>query len=212
MKKYHIGPNGPAVCNAVKGNCPFGDLSNHYNSKHEAEIAFEDQMLGQYGMFSTIESNPTIYNEEPSAPQFSPTKSLESLNSVYYLSKENKYRLSQKSYTAILEMSQDLSSLLRTEAKDPSRSPDFEYELEMISNEFLPNVVEGYLKVPQSLIHQMQPNGRTPEKEFNEQLKLLKKQTEFLYSSRHQDNISKVTTTGNFLRERFSHLTNSLEP
>ena len=40
MAKYHIKRNGtPGVCNAQEGNCPLGDVKQHYNSLEEANNA-----------------------------------------------------------------------------------------------------------------------------------------------------------------------------
>ena len=43
MAKFHITSNGtPGICNAQKGNCPYGDAQHHYNSEEEAQVAIDN--------------------------------------------------------------------------------------------------------------------------------------------------------------------------
>lgn len=51
MTKYHINDKGkPAVCKAVKGNCPFGDADTHYNSKEEAQVEVNKRNQAKYSL------------------------------------------------------------------------------------------------------------------------------------------------------------------
>ena len=43
--RFHVGPNGPGKCSALKGQCPFGGDSEHYYTQRAAEIAYEQQMI-----------------------------------------------------------------------------------------------------------------------------------------------------------------------
>lgn len=53
-QKVHIGKNGPAVCEAEKGNCPYG-VDRHFNSMEEAEKVYAKELAEEHGSFSTIE-------------------------------------------------------------------------------------------------------------------------------------------------------------
>lgn len=46
MARYHINPEtgNPNKCGAVKGNCPFGGTNEHYDTKAEAQAAYETHM------------------------------------------------------------------------------------------------------------------------------------------------------------------------
>lgn len=119
--------------------------------------------------------------------------------------KRNKHRLPAEAYIAILETSQELAALISAEQTSPSNDAAFEYELEAMVTQYLPSVLKGYLAIPPSMIEQVQPNGKTPNAELVEQLDLLAGQTGALYSSRYSHTTAGLTTTGNFLRERFGH-------
>lgn len=48
-KRFHLGTRGPSVCEAVKGNCPYGGESgseNHFNTLAAAAGAYETSMGG----------------------------------------------------------------------------------------------------------------------------------------------------------------------
>lgn len=64
MEKWHNGPNGPGICRAKPGNCPFGDSESHYNSKSEAEKAYKKEKEGEYGILpkSTENNFPVFIN------------------------------------------------------------------------------------------------------------------------------------------------------
>ena len=128
-----------------------------------------------------------------------------SLEWVSSTAKRNKHRLPSEAYISILETSQELDALISTEQRTPSKDADFEYELEAMVNQYLPAVLKGYLAIPSSLTEQVQPNGKTPNQELVEQMELLSGQTSALYASRYSQTTADLSTTGNFLRERFGH-------
>ncbi|GAA1860542.1 hypothetical protein GCM10009715_04970 [Paeniglutamicibacter psychrophenolicus] len=119
--------------------------------------------------------------------------------------KQNKHRLPGDTYVTILETCQMLDSVIDAEILQPSGDARFEYELEAVVREYLPTVLRGFLAIPPSMVDNRQPNGRTPNEELVEQLGLLLGQAETLHSTRHSQTSSDLTTTGNFLRERFGH-------
>lgn len=57
MAKYHINNNGDVgVCSANSGGCPFGDDSEHFDSKLEATAAAESALAEEYGVGSLRKS------------------------------------------------------------------------------------------------------------------------------------------------------------
>lgn len=56
MSKWHNGPKGPSVCRAVKGKCPFGGADSHFDSKDDAQKAFESQSEQTYGLLPGMNS------------------------------------------------------------------------------------------------------------------------------------------------------------
>ncbi|MGP5382285.1 hypothetical protein ACTXL8_08885 [Glutamicibacter arilaitensis] len=128
-----------------------------------------------------------------------------SLTWVNAQAKQNKHRLPADTYVTILETCQMLDSAIDAERRQPSGDARFKYELEAMVREYLPSVLRGYLAIPPSMVGSRQPNGRTPNEELAEQLSLLQGQAEALHGTRHQQTSSDLTTTGNFLRERFGH-------
>jgi hypothetical protein len=58
MARYHINPKtgNPGICRA-KEQCPFGDASNHYDSKEEAHKAYE-QSQQTFSNFMTKSNMP----------------------------------------------------------------------------------------------------------------------------------------------------------
>lgn len=119
--------------------------------------------------------------------------------------KQNKHRLPGDTYVTILETCQMLDSVVDAESRQPSGDARFEYELEAMTREYLPTVLRGFLAIPPSMVDNRQPNGRTPNEELVEQLQLLLGQAEALHSTRHSQSSADLTSTGNFLRERFGH-------
>lgn len=41
--KYHQTPAGPGPCRATRGRCPYGGPDEHYNTREEAQAAFEEK-------------------------------------------------------------------------------------------------------------------------------------------------------------------------
>ncbi len=119
--------------------------------------------------------------------------------------KQNKHRLPSGAYVTILETSQTLDAVIDAEIRQPSKDARFEYELSAIIREYLPAVLRGYLAIPPAMVENRQPNGKTANEEFDEQLQLLSRQADTLHSSRHRQTSAELTSTGNFLRERFGH-------
>lgn len=119
--------------------------------------------------------------------------------------KQNKHRLPADAYVTVLETCHTLDAVLDAERRQPTADARFEYELAAMVNEYLPSVLQGYLAIPPSMTENRQPNGRTPNEELTEQLHLLSGQADALHSSRHGYTSAELTTTGNFLRERFGH-------
>lgn len=119
--------------------------------------------------------------------------------------KQNKHRLPGGAYVTILETCQLLDSVIDAELRQPSGDARFEYELDAMSKEYLPSVLQGFLAIPPNMVDNVQPNGRTPNDELVEQLQLLSRQAESLHSTRHGQASSDLSSTGNFLRERFGH-------
>ncbi|WP_073706776.1 hypothetical protein [Glutamicibacter sp. 0426] len=135
----------------------------------------------------------------------SPETLSSALKVVSSRAKQNKDRLPADTYVTILETCQLLDSIIDAENLDPSSDVRFQYELRAVVREYLPAVLQGYLAIPLSMVDDRQPNGKTPNEELMEQLQLLEAQAETLYATRHRQSSVDLTTTGNFLRERFGH-------
>lgn len=135
----------------------------------------------------------------------SPDELSTALTWVSSQAKQNKHRLPGDTYVTILETCQMLDSVVDAESRQPSGDARFEYELEAMVREYLPTVLRGFLAIPPSMVDNRQPNGRTPNEELVEQLRLLLGQAETLHSTRHSQTSADLTSTGNFLRERFGH-------
>lgn len=154
--------------------------------------------------FGSDELAPT--NSSPSSSFISISDTLSNvLMGIRTRAKQNKYRLPADTYVAILETCQILDSVIDAEIKQPLADAQFEYELSAVVNEYLPAVLDGYLAIPQTMVEDRQPNGKTPNEELVDQLQLLQAQAETLHNARHQHASADLTTTGNFLRERFGH-------
>lgn len=167
----------------------------------------------------TSESQPTVSVQEPGRDQLTSRPSQPSpsatQSSAYDLSsalawvtshaKRNKHRLPSDAYVLILETCHTLDAVIDAEREQPLADARFEYELEAMVREYLPGVLKGYLAIPPSMVDNRQPNGRSANEEFAEQLQLLSGQAEALHANRHSHTSADLTTTGNFLRERFGH-------
>ncbi|WPR65777.1 hypothetical protein SLW73_05490 [Glutamicibacter protophormiae] len=148
-------------------------------------------------------------SEEPRPTAFSTVRTQDTLSNVLTgvssQAKQNKQKLPIDAYVTILETCQVLDSIIDAEQQQPSTDARFEYELEAVVREYLPAVLQGYLAIPLSMVEDRQPNGKTPNEELVEQINLLQAHAEALHATRHQQSSSDLTTTGNFLRERFAH-------
>ncbi|WP_341358365.1 hypothetical protein V5H98_11260 [Georgenia sp. M64] len=119
--------------------------------------------------------------------------------------KQNKYRIPSESYVTILETCQTLDSVLDAEKRQPTADARFQYELGAMVKEYLPAVLRNYLAIPPDMVGIRQPNGRTADEELESQIQLLARQAETLHANRHRQSSADLTSTGNFLRERFGH-------
>lgn len=159
---------------------------------------------------ATAQPNAFSYTNPQPAPVAAATvASADNLSSaltwVTAHAKQNKHRLSTEAYVMLLETCQTLDAVIDAENRQPSGDARFEYELDAIVRQYLPAVLKGYLAIPPSMVDDRQPNGRTPNQELTEQLQLLSGQADALHSSRHGQTSAELTSTGNFLRERFGH-------
>ena len=158
----------------------------------------------------TLQSNPPTHAAfQPSSATASLAPSSDDLSAalawVTSHAKQNKHRLPTEAYVNILETCQTLDAVIDAERRQPSADARFEYELDAIVRRYLPAVLQGYLAIPPSMVDDRQPNGRTANEELAEQLQLLSGQSDALHTSRHGHTSAELTSTGNFLRERFGH-------
>ena len=121
------------------------------------------------------------------------------------VARQNRNRLPAEAYAGVLEICRTLDAVIDAEARQPLGDPEFEYELSATVRDYLPSVLRSYLAVPPRMLETEQASGRTPNQELTEQLQLLSGQAETLHSRRHRRSSADLTTTGNFLRERFGH-------
>lgn len=64
MAKFHIGKDGtPSKCTAIKGKCPFGDESHHYNSIKEAKKSLEEKLSIEKNVFSSFKKEEKTEND-----------------------------------------------------------------------------------------------------------------------------------------------------
>lgn len=119
--------------------------------------------------------------------------------------KQNKHRIPSSDYVTILETCHTLDAVIDTQRAQGGRDAQFEFELEAMVREYLPTVLRSYLAVPPSMVDESQPNGRTPNQELTEQLELLSGHADALHASRHRQTSADLTSSGNFLREKFGH-------
>jgi len=121
------------------------------------------------------------------------------------LARQNRLRLPSSAYVTLMRTCETLGAVVEAERREPSRDARFEYELDAMVRNYLPAVLSSYLAIPPSMVETRQPNGRTPNEELTEQLQLLAGQAQALQASRHRQLPAQLTTTGNFLREKFGH-------
>lgn len=119
--------------------------------------------------------------------------------------KQNKHRIPSSDYVTILETCHTLDEVIDTQRAQGGADAQFEFEMEAMVREYLPTVLKSYLAVPPSMVNDPQPNGRTPNQELTEQLELLSGHADALHSSRHRQTSADLTSSGNFLREKFGH-------
>ena len=118
----------------------------------------------------------------------------------------NRRRLPGDTHRTLLQTCQVLEAVIVAEEREPTGDARFEYELEAMVREYLPAVLRNYLAIAPSRVHERQPNGRTPDEELTEQLRILSGQSDALYASHHRRVAAEMSTTGNFLREKYGHL------
>lgn len=58
MTKFHNGPNGPGVCKAKKGNCPFGGDDSHFDNIEDAQEAFDKKQEAENELLPGITKEP----------------------------------------------------------------------------------------------------------------------------------------------------------
>ncbi|WP_152190217.1 hypothetical protein [Georgenia satyanarayanai] len=122
------------------------------------------------------------------------------------LGQQSRMRLPSNAYVTFQRTLRLLGDVVEAERREPSRDARFEYELDAMVREYLPGVLRGYLAIPPTMVETRQPNGRTPNEELAEQLHLLAGQAEALHASRQSRVPAQLTTTGNFLREKYGNL------
>ncbi|HLS72433.1 MAG TPA: hypothetical protein VK046_01585 [Actinomycetaceae bacterium] len=153
--------------------------------------------------FSATEPSATV---EPEAGA-DPVEGSEHLPSavawVRMHANRNRRALPAEAHVTLLQTCQVLDAVIATEEREPTKDPRFEYELDALARKYLPAVLKNYLAIAPSRVDERQPGGRTPREELTEQLRLLSGQAEALYASRHRRLTAELSTTGNFLREKF---------
>jgi hypothetical protein len=117
----------------------------------------------------------------------------------------NRHLLPGDTHRTVLQTCQVLDAVLAAEQREPTGDPRFEYELDAMARRYLPAVLKNYLAIAPSRVHERQPNGRTPVEELTEQLRILSVQAEALDASRHRHLTAELSTSGNFLREKYEH-------
>lgn len=117
----------------------------------------------------------------------------------------NRGRLPAGAHVLVLQICQVLDAVVAAEQLDPSDDPRFEYELDALARQYLPKVLRSYLAIAPNRVDERQANGRTANEELTEQLRLLSGQAEALYAGRHRRLTAELSTTGNFLRDKFGH-------
>lgn len=158
-----------------------------------------------FGMTPPPEAGQAGTTDTEGAPAAATRELSQALSWSASLAKRNRNRLPEQAYASVLETCRTLDSVIAAEARQPSGDPEFEYELSATVQDYLPSVLRSYLAIPSTMVNSTQATGRTPNQELTEQLQLLSGQAEMLHARRHRRSSADLTTTGNFLRERFSH-------
>ena len=115
-------------------------------------------------------------------------------------------RLPGDAHRTVLQICGVLDAVIAAEQREPTGDPRFEYELDAITREYVPAVLRSYLAIPPSGLAERQPDGRTPDEELTEQLRILLAQADALAASRHRRLTAELSTSGNFLRDKYGHL------
>lgn len=118
---------------------------------------------------------------------------------------QNRHRLPGDTHRTVLQTCQVLETVIEAEQREPTADPRYEYELDAMARRYLPAVLRNYLAIAPGRVQERQPNGRTPDEELTEQLRILSAQADALYASRHRRLTAELSTTGNFLREKYGH-------
>lgn len=118
----------------------------------------------------------------------------------------NRHRLPGDTHRTVLHICQVLDAVIASEQREPSGDPRFEYELDAVAREYLPAVLGSYLAIAPSRRLERQPDGRTPDEELTEQLRILAGQADALDATRHRRLTAELSTSGNFLRDKYGHL------
>ncbi|GCE75885.1 hypothetical protein [Cellulomonas biazotea] len=124
---------------------------------------------------------------------------------VRTLADRNRHRLPADAHPTVLHICQVLDAVIADEQREPTADPRFEYELDAMTRRYLPTVLTSYLAIPPSQVHERQPDGRTPDEELAEQLRILAVQADALDASRHRRLTADLSTTGNFLRDKYGN-------
>lgn len=117
----------------------------------------------------------------------------------------NRRRLPGDTHRTVLHICQVLDAVIADEQREPTGDPHLEYELDAVARDYLPAVLTSYLAIPPSRRQERQPGGRTPDEELTEQLRILARQADALDAVRHRRLTAELSTTGNFLRDKYGH-------
>lgn len=115
----------------------------------------------------------------------------------------NRRQLPRDAHRTVLQICQVLDAVIADEQRDPTGDPHFEYELDAVTREYLPAVLTSYLAIAPSRRQERQADGRTPDDELTEQLRILSGQAAALDAVRHRRLTADLSTTGNFLRDKY---------
>lgn len=124
---------------------------------------------------------------------------------VRVLADRNRRRLPGDAHRTVLRICDVLDAVVASEQREPSRDARFEYELDAMVRQYLPSVLTSYLAIPPSRVHERQPDGRTPDEELAEQLRILAGQADTLDASRQRRLTADLSTSGNFLRDKYGY-------
>ena len=95
MTKWHNGPNGPGICRAEKGNCPFGGADSHYSSQEEAQETFDVKNSEEFGMLPGMKSKADTKHAEKTLIAYN-SKGILLASTNFISSDENTYNENMK--------------------------------------------------------------------------------------------------------------------